>query len=366
MHLAPACHEETTDSMTDFIDSPFDHHIRTLMAWHFGEDTGSPFWLGKRETLGFDPVTDVLGLADLARFPDVSDELRRVPAQQLIPQGLQDQPFRAYDSGGTTGSPKRIVDSGYRSRVLEWARERLIEVGVPKSGNWLHLGPSGPHVIGFDVSRYAALGGGIFYTVDLDPRWVKRLLAAGRGDDADEYIQHLLDQAETILETQDIAVLNTTPPLLEAICARPRLHGMVREKAQAIIWAGTSISAESLRQLDEVFFPDAAVVGIYGNSLMGVAPQRVASPGDAYPCVFEPFPDTTRLELVDDQGRPVEYGERGRVRLHLIAEEMFLPNILERDSAIRVRPRPGSAVDGLADVQTYRALGDVRIIEGVY
>ncbi|MFD4373311.1 phenazine biosynthesis protein [Streptomyces sp. NPDC058486] len=352
--------------MTDISDSEFNAHIRRSMAWHFHESTGSPFWLDKRAALGFDPLTEVRSLADLTRFPDVSAELRTVPAQDLIPKGLADKPFRVYDSGGTTGSPKRIIDWDNRSRVIAWGRERLIESGVPANGNWLHLGPGGPHVIGFDTARYAALGGGIFYTVDLDPRWVKRLLAAGRPEESDAYVQHLLDQAETILESQSVAVLNTTPPLLEAICARPRLYELVRTKVQAIIWAGTSISAESRRQLAEVFFPRAAVVGVYGNSLMGVAPQRRAEPGDLHPCVFEPFPDTTRLELVDESGELVPYGERGRVRLHLVTEEMFLPNILERDTAIRVEPRKGSPVDGLADVQTYRTLDDVTVIEGVY
>lgn len=352
--------------MSHIIDPEFDSHIRKLMAWHFGAETGSPFWLGKLDGLGFDPVAEVQVLADLTRFPDVSAELRSVPAQDLIPRGLSDRPFRVYDSGGTTGSPKRIVDSAYRSQVTEWARERLIANGVPAEGNWLHLGPSGPHVIGFDTGRYAALGGGIFYTVDLDPRWVKKLLSDGRGEEADAYIQHLLDQAETVLESQDIAVLNTTPPLLEAICARPRLYELVRTKVRAIIWAGTSISRESLKQLDEVFFPAARVVGVYGNSLMGVAPQRPARPGDAHPSVFEPFPETTRLHLVDEAGEPVAYGERGRVLLHLVSEEMFLPNVLERDTAIRIEPRDGSTVDGLADVQTYRTLDDVAIIEGVY
>ncbi|MDT0443829.1 class I adenylate-forming enzyme family protein [Streptomyces johnsoniae] len=352
--------------MSDAKDTAFDAHIRTLMAWHFEEETGSPFWLDKRAGLGFDPVTEVVSAADLTRFPDVSAELRTVPARALIPRALADLPFRVYDSGGTTGSPKRIVDSAARSRMLAWARERLLAVGVPAEGDWLHLAPSGPHVIGFDVARYAALGGGIFYTVDLDPRWVKRLLAEGRSDEADAYVQHLLDQAETILETQDVAVLNSTPPLLEAICARPRLHKLVRTQVRAIIWAGTSISAESLRQLNEVFFPDTAIIGIYGNSLMGVAPQRPAAAGDAYPCVFEAHPRTTRLQLVDEAGDLVPYGARGRVRLHLIAEEMFLPNVLERDSAVRIEPSAGGHVDGLADVQTFRALDDVRIIEGVY
>ncbi|MFD5327171.1 phenazine biosynthesis protein [Streptomyces sp. NPDC127092] len=350
----------------DTAPTAFDLHIRKSMAWHFGADTGSPFWLGKRESLGFDPLADVHGLADLTRFPDVSAELRTVPVGDLIPRGLKDRVFRVYDSGGTTGSPKRIVDSAARAELLVWARERLLANGVPAQGDWLHLGPSGPHVIGYDVSRYAALSGALFHTVDLDPRWVKRLLADGREDEAERYVQHLLDQAETVLTSQKVAVLSSTPPLLEALCARPALYELVREQVGAVIWAGTSISAESLRVLDREFFPDAAVVGVYGNSLMGVAPQRPAVDGDRHPCVFEPYPATTRLELVDDEGRPVAYGERGRVRLHLVAEEMFLPNVLERDSAVRVPPRPGSPVDGLADVQTYRAVDDVRVIEGVY
>ncbi|MFJ3900253.1 phenazine biosynthesis protein [Streptomyces sp. NPDC090025] len=344
----------------------FDLHIRKSMAWHFGADTGSPFWLAKRDSLGFDPLTDVHGLADLTRFPDVSAELRTVPVADLIPRGIADRVFRVYDSGGTTGSPKRIVDSAARAELLVWGRDRLIASGIPATGDWLHLGPSGPHVIGYDVSRYAALAGALFHTVDLDPRWVKRLLGDGREDEAELYVQHLLDQAETILTTQKVAVLSSTPPLLEAICARPALYDLVRSQVKGIIWAGTSISAESLKMLDQEFFPDAAVVGVYGNSLMGVAPQRPAEPGDSHPCVFEPYPATTRLELVDEQGEPVAYGERGRVRLHLVAEEMFLPNVLERDSAVRIAPRPGSPVDGLADVQTYRAVDDVRVIEGVY
>ncbi|GHH67136.1 phenazine antibiotic biosynthesis protein [Kitasatospora indigofera] len=344
----------------------FDSHLRKLMAWHFGDATGSPFWLGKRATLGFDPVSDVQGAADLLRFPDISSELRSVPAGQLIPQGLADRPFRVYDSGGTTGAPKRIVDSGYRSRLLEWAHGRLVARGVPATGNWLHLGPSGPHVIGFDVSRYAALGNGIFYTVDLDPRWVKRLIGSGRPEQAEEYVQHLLDQAETILRSQDVAVLSTTPPLLEAICAREELYELVLAKVRAIIWAGTSISAESLRLVEEVFFPGTAVAGIYGNSLMGVAPQRERLDGDEYPCVFEAFPETTLLELVDESGEQVGYGERGRVRLHLVAEEMFLPNILERDSAVRIAPTTPGGPDGLADVQTFATIDDVAVIEGVY
>ncbi|WP_202818862.1 phenazine biosynthesis protein [Actinosynnema sp. ALI-1.44] len=335
------------------------------MAWHFDPTTGSPFWLRKRDELGFDP-NEIDTVADLTGFPDVSDELRSVPVQDLVPRGMAGTVFRVYESGGTTGSPKRIVDARYRRAMLAWARDRLLDLGVPANGNWLHIAPTGPHVAGTDVATHAAMGGGFFHTVDFDPRWVKRLVAAGKRDVVGQYVQHLVDQAETVMATQDIDVLNATPALLEAICARPRLVETVNAKVTAILWAGMSASAETLRVLDEYFFPEVAIAGVYGNSLMGVAPQRPRLADDAHRCVFEPFPETTRIDLVDEDGKIVDYGERGRVRLHLISPEMFLPNVMERDSAVRVAPTTAGGVDGLADVQPYQAPGDAEIIEGVY
>lgn len=338
-----------------------------MMSWHFTERTGSPFWLARRAGLGFDPLADVAGAADLARFPDVSRELRTVPAADLIPRGApREQGFRVYESGGTTGSPKRIVDGGYRSRMAVWARERLLAHGVPGSGDWLHLGPTGPHVVAFDTGRYAALGGGLCYTVDLDPRWVKRLLGGGRTREAREYIDHLLDQAAEVLLSQPVEVLSTTPPLIEAICARPELCELVAAKVRAVVWAGTSFSAESLRTVEQDLLPGLRLVGVYGNSLMGVAPQRPRREEDVYPCVFEPFAQTTRLDLVDEDGREVAYGERGRVRLNLVSEEMFLPNVLERDQAVRVRPAEEGGPDGLAEVASVGTYEDADVVEGVY
>ncbi|MFJ9693253.1 phenazine biosynthesis protein [Kitasatospora sp. NPDC101183] len=344
----------------------FDAHVRALAAWHFDDRTGSPFWLARRDCLGFDPRTDITGAADLLRFPDVSRDLRTTPAADLIPRGAAPgQVFHVYESGGTTGAPKRIVDGAYRTRLGAWTRARLTAHGVPETGDWLHLGPTGPHVVAFDTSRYAEPAG-LCHTVDLDPRWVKRLLGAGRQQEADAYIDHLLDQAGEILLTQPVRVLNTTPPLIEAICARPDLYELVSTRVEAIVWAGTSFSPESLRVVQEDFFPDVRLVGIYGNSLMGVAPQRVPTPEDAYACVFEPFAETTRLDLVDEQGRQVAYGERGRVRLHLVSEEMFLPNVLERDTAVRVRPLVEGGPDGLAEVASVATFEDADVVEGVY
>ncbi|GIF16711.1 phenazine biosynthesis protein [Actinoplanes teichomyceticus] len=355
----------TTTSVPATTGLTFDERVRHLMRWHFSPETGSPFWLRQLPELGFDPIEEVTDAAGLLRFPDLSDRLRTTPAGDLIPRGLTGAGFQVYESGGSSGAPKRIVDRDYRSRLLSWAFERLRAHHLPDPAHWLHLGPSGPHVFAYDCARYAALGGGLFYPVDFDPRWVKRLVAAGDTEIVGRYVRHLLDQARDVLSSQPIGVLSTTPPLIEAICADPELHELVNRRVDTIIWAGTSFSPESLRQVDEIFFPDTTVIGIYGNTLMGVAPQRPPQPGDKHRCVFEPWAEAIRIDLVED-GEPVGYGERGRVRLSLVTEEMFLPNVMERDTAVRVEPAEGGAVDGLAEVGTIATVGANRVIEGVY
>jgi hypothetical protein len=127
------------------------------------------------------------------------------------------------------------------------------------------------------------------------------------------------------------------------------------------------MSAETIRLTESVLFPDAKICGWYGNTIMGVAPQRVREAADEFPCVFEPYHPRTLVEIVDpDTREQVQYGERGRVLIHLLFKDMFMPNVLERDTALRVRPAAAGAhgvVDGIADVQP---AADEQITEGVY
>lgn len=337
--------------------------LREVLAWHFDPATGSPFWLEVAPTLDFDPRTDITTVADLRRFPDISERLRTVPVETLIPRGSDPRGFEIFDSGGTTGSPKRIVDATSRIANADWCADVLGAQGFPEGANWLHVGPCGPHAVGRSVHRMASRLGGLFFTVDMDPRWVKKVLAQGRRELADEYVEHVIDQVETIVDTQNIGILFITPPVLEAVVARPALHDKLSKSLDGILWAGTAASPETLRLTEETLFPKTVVRGIYGNTLMGIAPQRPKQPDDEYPCVFRPYNPSSVIEIVDDAGELVGHGERGRVRMHLLFKDMFLPNILERDSAVRIRPGDGDVVDGLAHVLP---VSPEEIIEGVY
>jgi hypothetical protein len=81
-----------------------DQFIRAAMNWHFSPATGSPYWLERAGSLGFDPRVEGRGFEDLALFPNVADDLRDVRAEDLIPRGYGPAPdvVGVFESGGTT------------------------------------------------------------------------------------------------------------------------------------------------------------------------------------------------------------------------------------------------------------------------
>jgi hypothetical protein len=216
------------------IENDPDEFVRAAMEWHFNPETGSAYWLRRAETLHFDPRADVKGVEDLTLFPNIVDELRDVRVEDLIPRGYGPDPgsVEVYESGGTTGASKRaVVLPGWWDHHTAYTNAALDAHGFPRNTNWLSVTPSGPHLAGQAGTRAVAERGGINFSVDMDPRWVKKLIAAGKADEADAYAEHLVEQAGFLLRTQHIGVLITTPPLLERIARRDDLVDLINEQA---------------------------------------------------------------------------------------------------------------------------------------
>ncbi|MFF8813985.1 phenazine antibiotic biosynthesis protein [Streptomyces pactum] len=363
-----------------------DEYIQAAMAWHFGPETGSPFWLARAASLGFDPVKEVRTVADLSRFPDVTGELRQVPVRDLIPRGYGPAPdlVGVFESGGTTGIPKRIVCfREWMDRLTHGMSADLDRLGIPRGLDWLAIAPSGPHMVGEMVGTTAARHGGMMFRIDMDPRWVKRLIAAGRGQEADAYVDHLVEQAEHVLRTQDIGVLMTTPPMLERLARNDDLVELVREKVQGIMWGGAHMTADTRDLLRSEVFPGVKLYGTYGNTMMlGGATERIAdgdgsadgaaTTGDTDDglCVFDPQTPFVTFSVVDPADpasrTPVAYGERGQVVMSHVSRSCLLPNNLERDLAVRVPAPAGAVGDSVADVGPVAVFDDEKVIEGVY
>jgi hypothetical protein len=352
-----------------------DEHVREIVAFHFNEQSGTPFWLRRRSTLGFDPIREIRTVADLTRFPDVADEWRTAPARDLLPAGLAG-PARVWESGGTTGAPRRVVlprDARYQD--LSQLSHLLDQHGLPSAArgdvnrDWLHVAPAGPHQVWWSRQQLAWHREALLFLIDCDPRWVKALYRGSRSDEVQRYVDHLLDQALEVLRSQPIGVLSITPPLLQAATERPEIYALIREKVRGVIWFGTHLSDEGLRTFTDELLPGVAFVGVYGNTMSnGGIWQDPPRPEDDHRCIFGHYrpgwPAFLATPVDPATRQPVAYGESGQVLLHALQREVFLPNHIERDLAVRLPPRVEGEPNRLARVRP--AEGPSSAVEGVY
>lgn len=348
-----------------------DELVRATMIWHFSPETGSPYWLSRVPALGFNPLRDVRGMADLRLFDQVSVDWRSTPAEQFIPRGCEAlrSEFGVWETGGTTGAPKRIVEGSWMLPGAQRVNTALDAHGFPVGdGNWLYLGPSGPHAIGKYMRMIAAMRHALCYYVDLDPRWVKKCIADQYHDVLRRYVDHILDQAKDVLVSQNITTIATTPPLLTALAARSDTRALMRDKARAILWVGASATAETLRVLEKEAYPDATLVGLYGNTMMEMAPQRPRRLSDPSPCIFTPPYPYTVIDVVDldDSSQSVKEDGPGQVKVGILTKEMFIPPRLERDAATKRAPMEGQKGVDLSDVRPLETVDGRTVIEGVY
>jgi phenylacetate-coenzyme A ligase PaaK-like adenylate-forming protein len=347
-----------------------DEYVRTLMQWHFRSETGSPFWLERKASLDFDPLTDVKSVDDLALFPNVIDEFRDIAVEDLIPRGLGDAPKIAaiFESGGTTGRPKRfLMFEDWFTRYLAWAGRKAAS-GLGGSGiNLLATTPSGPHMIGEVTVRQSHALGGKRFTIDIDPRWVKKLIERGDVDQLRAYVDHLVDQTADILASQDVGMIQTIPILLTKIAERPELVELVRAKVKRIAWGGAHMDPDTRAILREEVFPGIPIVGGYGSTtILSVAVERKQEQPSGL-ATFDPFSPYVFFRVVDPEtGRRVGYGERGQVVMNHITKYALIPNNLERDTAIRVEAEPGHIGDAVADVAPAPTFEGAAVTEGVY
>ena len=349
-----------------------DAHVREMVKWHFSPETGSPFWLEKAKTYDFNPLTDVKCFDDLKKFPLFEDDwLRGGPVQRWLPKGYEGKPLYVFETGGTTGIPKtRLVIDDFRIDY-EMFSETLPDEYFPRGANWMMLGPSGPRRLRLAVEHLAQFRGGISFCVDLDPRWVVKLLKKGKVAEAKEYSDHVIDQAITILSAgHDIKCMFTTPKLLEALAMRLIDQGSSIEEAgiKGIFCGGTEFTPQWYRfAREELLGPNVYITPTYGNTLMGLACGKPFDPADNYKITYYAPEPRAAIEVVDfeDHTKIVDYGQTGRVKLYTLTKELFIPGFLERDEGEREQPHEKYPWDGVSGVRPYHVFAKTTTV-GVY
>ncbi len=181
-----------------------------------------------------------------------------------MPVAYADRRIHVFETGGSTGVPKfRINIDDCRLDYEEFSRT-LPEHGFPRASDWLQVGPSGPRRLRLAIEHLAQHRGGVCFMVDLDPRFVVKLLKAGAADLAKTYRDHVVDQALTLLRAHDsIRCLFTLPSCSKrsarrSRCARP---------ASLASFGGTEMTPQFHRFAVEQLLEGVEFVPTYGNTL---------------------------------------------------------------------------------------------------
>ncbi len=348
-----------------------DEHVREIVQWHFDPDNGTPFWLEHAEKLDFDPQKDIQSFEDLRKFPPFEDEwLRGGPVRRWVPKAYQDRPIHVFETGGTTGIPKsRIAIEDFRLDY-ELFSDTLPDEYFPKGSNWLMLGPTGPRRLRLAVEHLAQYRGGICFGLDLDPRWVIKLIKKGWTEHLEAYKNHVIDQAMTLLSAgHDLKVLFTTPKLLEAFALRLEDEGSSLKEAgfTGVFSGGTEFTPQWTRFAVEELLDGVYITPTYGNTLMGLAASRPVGPDDGFKITYYAPQPRAVIEVVDpDDGTTVvDYGETGRVRLTTLTKEFFVPGFLERDEGEREPAYDAYPWDGVSGVRPFHKFASTTTV-GVY
>ncbi|VTS06685.1 phenylacetate--CoA ligase family protein [Tuwongella immobilis] len=368
-----------------------DAKVREVVQWHFHPDTGTPFWLEKAKSYNFNPLKDVQGFDDLKLFGTFEDDwLRGGPISRWVPRGFAGRPVYVFETGGTTGLPKsRMVIDDFRIDY-EMMSDTLPNQYFPPGSNWLMLGPSGPRRLRLAIEHLAQYRGGISFCVDLDPRWVVKLLKQRKIDEVNAYKEHCIDQALTILAADhNVKCMFTTPKLLASLDEALRA-GKLEEKFESlgkevpegglrsiraagitgIFSGGTEFTPQFTREAYEEMLDNGEVymTPTYGNTLMGLACSRPIGPHDGFKITYYAPQPRAAIQVVDpkDYTKVVGYGETGRVLLTTLTKEFFVPRFPERDEGEREEPY-GDVFpwDGVSGVRPFSELAQSTVV-GVY
>ena len=348
-----------------------DAHTAEMVAWHFHPSTGCPFWLEYATSLSFDPLKEIRCYADLTKFPPFEDEwLRGGPMRRWVPRGKADQPLYVFETGGTTGIPKSRVNMRDFRTDYEQFSDTLSEEYFPKGANWLMLGPSGPRRLRLSIEHLAQHRGGMSFCIDLDPRWVIKLIQKGWMEHLEAYKQHCIDQAITILEAgHEVRCMFTTPKLLESLALSLEKRGTTIRKMgiTGIFSGGTEFTPQWTRFAVEELLDGAFMTPTYGNTLMGLAASRPVIPADGYTIAYYAPQPRAVIEVVDfkNTNEVVPYGGTGRVKLTTLTHETFVPGFLERDEGEREHPYVKYPWDGISGVRPFHELSSSTTV-GVY
>ncbi len=275
-----------------------DAWTRDIVQWHFNPETGCSFWLEYAKKLDWDPRQEIQGYEDLARFGPFQDEwLRGGPVTRWVPKAYADKPVYVFETGGSTGVPNRASVSKTSASITKPSATRCRTNIFRKAPTGSCSAHQARAVCGWPSSILAQYRGGICFMVDLDPRWVIKLLKMGQAKMAEAYKQHVVDQGLTLLRAHD----NIKMPFhhhAEAVGSALRKSLAQKDGHYGVFCGGTEMTPQFHRFAVEELLDGVYFAPTYGNTLMGLATHKPRVPEDNYAIIYYPPSPRAMIEVV--------------------------------------------------------------------
>ena len=350
-----------------------DEWVREVVNWHFDPATGSPFWLEFARSSGWDPRREMQGFARSARVSAIRGRVaaRRAraalgaegagrQADLRVRDGRHDR--HSQDAGRVRGLPHRL-------RAVQRHPARRV---LPEGRELADARPSGPRRLRLSVEHLAQYRGGICFCVDLDPRWVIKLIKKGWTEHLEAYKaprhrpggDHPAGGARHPVHVHDAeaARIAGAPARVDGDDASGKAG------ITGIFSGGTEFTPQWTRFAHEELLDGAYMTPTYGNTLMGLAAARPAGPAKATRSPTTRRSRARSIEVVDfddpNQRRRVR-ADRAASKLTTLTKEFFVPGFLERDEGEREPPCEAYPWDGISGVRPFRGFAATTTV-GVY
>ncbi|NOX59527.1 MAG: long-chain fatty acid--CoA ligase [Planctomycetes bacterium] len=321
-----------------------EERLRRVLAIHFDPELGAPYWIRRAKEFGFDPRTEINCVADLGKMGSMDPKnLPMYKLEEFLPRTLFDRKHELIvaQTGGTLGKPlwTTYLEREFREAFVDPFTVAASALGFPIGGTWLYVGPSGPHVIARAADAIARTSGSIApFSVDFDSRWAQKLSAGSFA--AKRYLQHVVDQALAVLNSQEITVLFSTPVVLRALA--DAMDTKQRACICGVHYGGMAIQPEDLEEMQSDIFPNAVHLCGYGNTLFGCCLELSAMVGRELS--YYPYGDRILFGVFEENGentgRPIydRAGVHGDLVFSRLDETILLINVLERDHVQLCKP----------------------------
>ena len=277
-----------------------DAHVRDIVRWHFDPATGCPFWLDTRA----DARRSIRGTT-IHGYDDLDRSVRSRTSGCAAGRCGAGCRRRTRTSRSSSSRPAAAPACRSRASRIEDFRidyenfsETLPDEYFPKGADWLMVGPSGPRRLRLAVEHLAQHRGGICFMVDLDPRWVIKLIKMRQMEQV-EAVQAPCDRSGPDAPAR---ARQHQVPVHDAEAARSAVReGVARRRwaSRGVFCGGTEMTPQFHRFAVEELLDGVYFAPTYGNTLMGLATHKPAEPEDNYAIIYYPPAPRAMIEVVD-------------------------------------------------------------------